>query len=396
MGADGWSRIGGEDGLPSQRIVDVAVDKKGRRWVVDGGVSVFEETWIYYPQKAFDYNSLKAIAFDTRGRAWVAHYRGISVLEGERWTRHDAQDLGLGEYASNVKDIAVDGQDRVWVATGAGVSVFDGTHWKPLDEGSGLASKYTEAIAAGPDGRIWVGHSDGVSVFDDSRWVNYGTGTKADVEVKGLSQVKAVAVDDDGSVWAVTFAGKAAVFHDDHWMVYDRTNSGLLGGHGTTVAIDPLGRVWIGTDWQVAVFDGERWFTYTAATSGLPGEGVAAIAFSGEGLAALPDPKSVGPGSAKGRVLFAGEPLAGAQVHVCWNVSWPMFFGDTPCSGEDYAATTGADGEFLIQGIPMGNYEYAVCTGEGKWYVYGSFGMPGSFNVDSGQTVSLGDVKLGE
>jgi len=359
-----------EVGLPSNQVTDVAVDNLGRLWVVTSGVSVFDgRGWTHYPSSAFEYIS-KAIAFDPKGRPWVAHYKGVSVLEDGGWVRYPAEEFGLGD-STNVKDIAVDGEGRVWVATGAGVSLFDGNQWKPLDEGSGLASKYTEAAAVGPDGRVWVGHSDGVSVFDHTRWVNYGTGTKADVEVKGLSQVKDLIVGPYGNVWAVTFAGKAALFRDGHWTLYDRTNSGLLGGHGTAVAIDGRKRVWVGTDWQVAVFDGEQWLTYTEATSGLTAGGVTAIAFSGEGPSTLPEPEDVGPGLVKGKVLFAGEPLAGAEVYVCWNVSWPMFFGDTPCSGEKHVATTDADGVFFIEPVAMGSYEYAVRTEAGKWYVYG-------------------------
>jgi hypothetical protein len=396
LGPEGWWPLKEKLELPSDRVVDVEVDSQGRLWVLDSGVSVFDgRGWTHYPSDVFEYSSLKAIAFDAKGRAWVAHYRGVSVLEGDRWVRHDAEEFGLGEYAGNLYDITVDGEGRVWVATGSGVSAFDGIGWKPFDDSSGLASKYTETIAAGPDGRIWVGHSGGVSVFDGEGWMNYGTGTNVQVEVKGLSQAKALAVSDDGSVWAVTFAGKAAVFRDGHWTVYDRTNSGLLGGHGTAIAIDRQGRVWVGTDWQVAVFDGERWVTYTKATSGLTSGEVTSIAFFGKGPDVLPEPEGVGPGSVRGRLLFAGEPLQGAEVYVCWDVAWPMFFGDTPCSGERYVAATDAAGEFLIEGVPMGSYEYAMHTSEG-WYVYGTFGMPGSFNVDAGQAVNLGDVKLGE
>jgi hypothetical protein len=88
-------------------------------------------------------------------------------------------------------------------------------------------------------------------------------------------------------------------------------------------------------------------------------------------------------------------PLAGVQLYVCWDVSYLLYFGDTPCNGETYHATESAEGELLIEGIPMGRYEYVVRMFGGQWMVYGLFGGASSFTVDSGETVDLGNV-LGE
>jgi ligand-binding sensor domain-containing protein len=287
----GWSLVDEELGLISNRVKDVALDDKGRLWVVHAeGVSFLDSReWTdYRNQQSGTFSGIcEAIGFDSQGRAWVAHSRGVSVLEDGRWTQYDAQELGLGEDYLVAHDIVADGQGRVWVATTSGVTVFDDGEWRPFDETSGLLSGTAKAIAIGEDGRVWVGHSSGVSVFDGSQWVNHGGHPKADVKV-GLVGVEAVAVGGDGTVWVVTWSGDVASLCSDQWTVYDSSNSGLLGGRGTAIATDARGRVWIGTDWHLTVYDGEEWFSYTSTDSGLPPDGVTAIAFSGPGPAALP------------------------------------------------------------------------------------------------------------
>ena len=88
-------------------------------------------------------------------------------------------------------------------------------------------------------------------------------------------------------------------------------------------------------------------------------------------------------------------PLAGVQLYVVGMYRTYCTSEDTPCNGETYHATEIAEGELLIEGIPMGRYEYVVRMFGGRWMVYGLFGGASSFTVDSGDTVDLGNV-LGE
>ena len=94
-------------------------------------------------------------------------------------------------------------------------------------------------------------------------------------------------------------------------------------------------------------------------------------------------------------MLREGVASAGAAVYICWDVSWPMFFGPTPCHGEIYQDTTDSEGRFSIADIPIGVYEYVVyIPAEDEWYVYGPFGMPGTVYIISGQNTGLGDIDI--
>jgi hypothetical protein len=290
LDATGWFLMDHQLGLISERVTDVTLDTEGRLWVAgDAGVSVFNgRMWTNYRLGVFG-DSCEELAFDADGGAWVVHSRGASVLSGGQWTHYDGQDLGLGEEYLVARDVVVDAQGSVWVATTSGISVFDGERWAPVGEDSGLITQSAQALAVGPDGRMWVGHGSGVSVYDGGRWINYGAHTDADVK-GGPVGVVALAVTAGGSPWAVTWSGEAAHLEGNAWTVYDSSNSGLVGGRGTAIAIDPQGRVWIGTEWHLTVYDGREWISYTPANSGLTPDGVNAIAFSGHGPPDLSQP----------------------------------------------------------------------------------------------------------
>ena len=57
---------------------------------------------------------------------------------------------------------------------------------------------------------------------------------------------------------------------------------GLGGNFIHTVAIDPKGTLWVGTDGGVSKFDGKNWKTYTTR-DGLLNNNVFSIAFDREG-----------------------------------------------------------------------------------------------------------------
>jgi len=298
-----------------------------------------------------------------------------------------------------VKDIAIDAEERVWVAHNYGVSVFDGNDWTLYDEEtSDLSSFFTEAIAIDDEGKIWVAHNYGVSVFDGNNWTNYGSGSKSDVEVKALRQAKDIAIDNQNRIWIVTSARGVSVFDGSGWKTYTRANSGLIGGRGEVIACDAQGRVWVGTDWELAVFDGNQWLTYTQATSGLADNGIRTITFIGDGPSSFPLPREAQPGSVSGKITSQEEPVVGAEINICWEISWPLFFGPTPCKGEVYKAVTDSEGQFSIVNIPPGAYKLAIRIMEGeeeKWHTGGGIGgVPGTVHIISGEETRLDKLSI--
>jgi len=398
--ASGWSVIDEAKGLPSARIKALAADGAGNLWVAHSrGISRYGDgQWKHYPMDVFGYGTIDTLHCDARGRVWGGYYKGLYVLENDEWVFVGGEEIGVGANTA-VKDITEDAAGVVWIATTAGVSSFDGAGWECYDESSGLASRFTEAVAADPTGRIWVGHSLGVSVFDGQEWINYGSGgARIDEKISNLSQVKGIDCDRDGTLWAITWARGILSFDGGSWEVFDRSNSGLIGGNGTAIRCDPSGRVWAATDWEMAVYEGGRWLTYTQATSGLPSNGMSDIAVTGNGSHSLPQPGQAFPGSVSGRIVSGSAGLSGVRVNLCWDVSWPVFFGSTPCKGKVYEAIADDTGGFLIAGVPIGCYEMAISVTaqpKTKWYAGGGIaGLPKSFHVISGQETKLGNLEI--
>ena len=385
---------------PSGWINAIEVDGEGRVWVVhSNGVSYYENgEWKKPPFQIPDFLSIKKIAFDTAGRIWIAHDQLVYFVFKSERRIFPVSHLDLGADAS-IQDLAVDPKGSVWAATSKGISRFDGTKWTPIKDPSGPSSLSINALAFDRRGRVWAGHFSGASVLEQGKWTNYGTGgPKVHMRVPDLFHVVDVAVGPTGLVWALTSSKKLCVFDGTSWKTFDRKNSGLIGGAGKTILSDDGGHIWVGTDHELAVYDGNRWLTYTRETAGLASNGVTAIAVLKDGPADPPVPKESLPGRLTGRIVSNGIPVSGAQVYICWDISWPLFSGSTPCLGKMYMVTTNITGNFVLAGLPIGVYTIAVrriSAVQSKWYAGKSLGKaPRSVNVLSGKNLDLGDIEL--
>lgn len=393
-----WRSLEAGEGVPGRGVLAVASDKHGNVWVShQAGLSCLQDgRWKQIEAKTLGYRTPEVLACDAQGKLWAATYQELLVIDDWRIQQQPFSVFGLPE-ARSVRAIEAAPDGRVWVATDGGVAVFDGANWTSYDESSGLCSKRTTAILVDDAGSVWVGHDAGISVMAKGRWRNSGTaGPRIDDPVAGLSQVKDLALDAQGLLWAVTFGSGVYSYDGRTWKRYSRSNAGLIGGNGRVIACDAAGRAWVGTDFELAVFDGQRWLTYTAATSGLASDGVTSIACLGAGGMELPPPGESVPGSVRGRVVTTeGDPVEGAEVCVCWDVAWPLYSGSTPCTGKVYKARSDDEGRFVISDIPMGVYDLAVklvTGGTAKWYTGGLGGS--SLRVVSGKETYFGELKI--
>ncbi len=259
----------------------------------------------------------------------------------------------LAEDLSALTSNATKGE--ILLATSQGVSIIEEDGWSVLDKSKGLPHNRVKTTAVDKEGRIWVSHGSGLSVLDGGQW--------------------------------------------SHYLRFEMYKTlGFSINDIDVLAFDAQGRVWIGTDWELAVFDGNQWLTYTQATSGLAGNGVNAITLIGDGPPSFPLPSEAQPGSVSGKVTCQEVPVVGAEVNICWDVSWPIFFGPTPCKGEVYKAVTDSEGCFCIVNIPIGAYKLAMRIMEEekeKWYTGGGIGnLPATLHIISGEETRLAELSL--
>ena len=144
-------------------------------------------------------------------------------------------------------------------------------------ENSDLPNDTVFALALSQDGSLWAGTDGGLARLEkDGHWQTYSEantngGLPSDV-------VRALALGPDGSLWAGTnVGGVARLDKDGHWQTYSKanTNGGLPSDDVLALALSPDGSLWAGTNGGgLARLDKDgHWQTYSKANTngGLPG-----------------------------------------------------------------------------------------------------------------------------
>ena len=226
------------DGLPSNRINDIAEDSAGNLWIAtdkglcqyDGNrfqiiketdrvLSVFAGSagriWLalskdgagYYDgtlHRIMDIESLSIIE-DNKGNAWIVHEggeRGVTQYNGESTKEFVKSDGGL--LSNYVRTAFADSRGNIWFGTKRGVSKFNG---KTFDESyrmqDGLVYNDVRCIMEDRDGHLWFGtHGGGVSRFDGENFQHITTR-------EGLihNMVNDILQDSAGNIWIATAGG---------------------------------------------------------------------------------------------------------------------------------------------------------------------------------------------
>jgi hypothetical protein len=393
LDARGWTLYDETKPFPGHGwISDIAVCRNGMTWIAtaSGLVSTNGRTWTDH-SKTTKYKGFDAVACDSKGRAWLAGYDTVASFDGKKMTTYPVSKLGTGEFVKLLKDVAVAPDGHVWVATANSVATYDGTRWTFFEQGRGFDKNYyLEAIAVDTHGRVWVAtSSDGLLVYDGAVWT-----TEAPED---FWMVRALAIDGADRVWAGTFSDGVAVFDGQAWVTYDRANSGLPSDGIKSIAVDSIGRAWIGTEWGLAVLAGTEWQAYHMSDSDIPDDEVTSLAVLKNGPA-LPARRTKSPGALAGRVVKSGDAQAGLAVEICVEDLGMMYSGPTPCTGQPFLrdTRTGVDGRFRFADLPVGKYVITVQDANGKWLTLSSqFGIGSRRQeVRSGKTTNLGDIDL--
>ncbi len=164
---------------------------------------------------------VRKLARDSRGRIWVATGGGgLGRFDGQTWVTFTPENSSFP--SSDVRTVLVDEAERVWAGTAAGIARLDGDTWTVYDSRtSGLASDDVSALVVGY--QVWCGSNNGLSVLSRGPW------------------------------------------NTEEWSVFQTTNSGLPHDRITALALDKLGRLWVGTETGVAwTRDGSEWWTDSA------------------------------------------------------------------------------------------------------------------------------------
>ncbi len=137
---------------------------------------------------------------------------------------------------------------------------FDWRYYRPGN--TGIQGDYNESIFIDADGDPWiagynpVAEEGGIAKFiqAENRWINVSNidysvfGSANDV---GTSRVSDMVADGQGNLWLGTWVGVMRMnlaAGPSSLVMYDQTNSVLLGGHTYDVTLAPDGSIWVIAD----------------------------------------------------------------------------------------------------------------------------------------------------
>jgi signal transduction histidine kinase/CheY-like chemotaxis protein/ligand-binding sensor domain-containing protein len=250
-------------GLPSQLVMALAVDREGRLWAgTDAGLSHYNgRVWTEMPLPAeARTRDIRSIHVGLDGSLWIGTIQGLLRLANGRWAGVGDSNATVSLKGLEVQDcleVSDGGMSELWLATRKGLHRLANGHWTAYDTSSGLPSDVVWRLLATRDGRgrltILAATNDGIARFVYGE--NRGWSTFATAGPDGLPDPKVWCLlettgRNGGKVLLAGTSGGLARYEDGRWSVVD-TSDGLPHNWVWCLAetVDPDGSrvLWAGT-----------------------------------------------------------------------------------------------------------------------------------------------------
>lgn len=245
--------------LTQREAVDVARD--GRyvwlataggvlRWDTEGTGPETERFTVFLPQDGLGAVSVVSLAIDGRGNKWFAHSApdvGVSLLDSAgNWSVVSSFD-GLGLAPGRGVKVVHASSDSLWVGTSSGATLFENRERKILltEDDDGILSDNILSIETF-EGEVWLGTERGLSRFDLHGVRNY----TAETDSLPDNRINALAVDPDGKLWIGTDTGIAWIVNDEVVPVEGLAVLQNFKIRDIAFEVGPLGEIipWFATD----------------------------------------------------------------------------------------------------------------------------------------------------
>ncbi|MCE5250488.1 hypothetical protein LLG96_09750 [bacterium] len=296
-----WDKSAGEytllttaDGLPSNILSDVIIDKGKKLWVSSiQGVGVFDgKTWkCYGTSEGLPSGEVNALSLDNKGGIWAATTKGMASFERGRFRvfKDNEGPVGLdiqciffdkggniwvgtaekGVYTKTDKGwrrtgsknglttdaastIAQSWDNSIWAASWAGMCRWDGFGWQGFKPMLWLGTFKARKLQ-GTQERLWYFTANGIHAAKGSEWLHYN-------EADGLISndvLSGIAVTDD-LVYAGTSYGMSVIENSaiENYVIPNTP----FGYNCISVTADDKGRIWLGT-WETGlnVYNSGSW-----------------------------------------------------------------------------------------------------------------------------------------
>jgi hypothetical protein len=239
-------------------------------------------TWISYSvANGLPSNSVGGgVAVDNAGQVWAGFNNGdyayplptntvISRFDGTGWFNYDLLGCAAAPIAAEMQVYAGTLCGGPHAGGGGGLSWLSSVGWVNFSPEDGLLGDYVSAIAPEGDNRVWIaaGYNDIVypyiSLLDhkntpskaDDQWIAY------DLSLHSISQIYSIAIDPAGRRWFGTNKGVLVLSADGTtWLTYTAN----LVNYAEDIAFDAAGNTWFSGYHYVTRFDGYTWTYYNS------------------------------------------------------------------------------------------------------------------------------------
>ena len=270
-------------GLLSNDVEGIATETDGSMWVVydrwPGASRLKDGDWQHFNRDSFEVLShySKTVRVDNAGNAWFATWAGGAVERTVSGEWHVFTDTNGYLPTPYVSALDIDKYDNKWIASylfageyGVTVLSSDNVRRELYDR---IELVRTTDIAVDSSGNKWFASysmglhrlSDGGTPFDqsDDSWQSYQEPELPSDEIRG------VAVDSDGDVWAATTGGVARIREGLVIEVYYATPGGLPSSFIYKMVPDWEGGMWFEHEYGITRKNPDgSWKNYTS-TDGL-------------------------------------------------------------------------------------------------------------------------------
>lgn len=207
-----------------------------------------EGTQYWGPEQGLESETVISVYIDRSNRVWAGTRDGLYCLEGKQVTKFGVVDGLIHPY---IRCLIEDRKGDVWIGTKEGISVFSNRSFVNFAVGSGIAGPVIRAFCEDRLGRMWVGTDTGLCVYDGSSWRSWTDSRQ------GLSSafIRSIFEDRDGNIWLGTYGGGICRYKDGKF-------ESIGSAHGLPHDVvffmmdDPLDRIWMAS--HQSIFRADR------------------------------------------------------------------------------------------------------------------------------------------
>jgi signal transduction histidine kinase/ligand-binding sensor domain-containing protein/CheY-like chemotaxis protein len=266
------------DGLPSNDVRSLIVDRTGGLWVGTArrGLARFldDRLIVSAANQGLETDTIAALLQDHEGNIWVGtQSSGLGKFRNVPFTALTRRQ-GLAD--DDVLAVYEDRLGRLWIGTdGAGLTVLRGRSHYTYTVDEGLPGNAVWSVAHTHDGAVWIGTGRGLARLSNGAVTNF-TGRSEYPQ----GTIRALHEDRSGALWIGTRSGLHRLRNGV--ITTYTTAHGLASNDVSVIAEDGTGTLWIGThNGGLNRFKSGRFTAYKVA-QGLATNDVSAILFDGQ------------------------------------------------------------------------------------------------------------------